>query len=93
MLRQLLRAALTGIVLLILAGLSVFFAIAWQINRTGARDQAQPGDAIVVLGACVEPDGQPGPDLRSRTMHGIRLFQRGLAPYLICTEDYRDDRL
>jgi uncharacterized SAM-binding protein YcdF (DUF218 family) len=46
-----------------------------------------------VLGARVEPDGQPGPDLRARTRHGANLFQQGRAPYLICTGGYEDDYL
>ncbi|NIV30768.1 MAG: YdcF family protein, partial [Anaerolineae bacterium] len=62
-----------------------FLYIGLRINLTGARDRAQPADAIVILGARVQPNGQPGPDLAERTRHGVRLFQRGLAPYLICT--------
>lgn len=93
MLYRLFRTGLTLMSLLLLAGLVAFLVLAWKINRTGTRDRAQPGDAIVVLGARVEPDGQPGPDLRSRTLHGIRLFQRGLAPYLVCTGGYQGDRL
>ena len=49
--------------------------------------------AIVVFGARVEPDGQPGPDLQVRTLHAVSLFQRGLAPYVICTGGYQGDRL
>ena len=79
--------------LLILAGVAHFLYIGWRINWTGAHDQAQPSDAIVVLGARVELDGQPGPDLGSRTLHAVDLFHRGLAPYLICTGGYEGDRL
>ena len=93
MLRQLVRTIVTGMALLLLAGIAAFLALACQINHTGSRDQSQPADAIVVLGARVEADGQPGPDLTSRTLHGVRLFQQGLAPYLICTGGYRDDQL
>jgi uncharacterized SAM-binding protein YcdF (DUF218 family) len=92
MLRQLFRAVLTGVLLVSLAGMASFLYLCWQINRTGAQDLAQPADAIIVLGARVEPNGEPGPDLRSRTLHGVRLFQRGLAYYLICTGGYRNDR-
>jgi uncharacterized SAM-binding protein YcdF (DUF218 family) len=87
------RLLLTGAMLLVLAGTASFFYLCWQINRTGSQDAARPADAIVILGARVEQDGQPGPDLRSRTLHGVRLFQRGLAPYLICTGGYQNDRL
>jgi uncharacterized SAM-binding protein YcdF (DUF218 family) len=93
MFRQLIRALLACVALLLLAGAVTFLYLGWRINRTGARDLAQPADAIIVLGARVEPDGQPGPDLQVRTLHAVNLFQRGLAPYLICTGGYRDDRL
>jgi uncharacterized SAM-binding protein YcdF (DUF218 family) len=87
------RILLTLATLTLVAGLVAFFYLCWQINDTGAHDEARRTDAIVVLGARVEPDGQPGPDLRVRTSHAVDLFQRGLAPYLICTGGYRDDRL
>lgn len=93
MFRRLVRLVLAGTVVVVLAGMASFLYICWQINQTGARDQAQPADAIIVLGARVESDGQPGPDLRSRTLHGVRLFRRGLAPYLVCTGGYHNDRL
>ena len=79
--------------LAILAGAVTFLFLGWRINRTGARDQAQPADVIVILGARVEPDGRPGPDLWERTQHAVSLFQRGLAPNLICTGGYQNERL
>jgi uncharacterized SAM-binding protein YcdF (DUF218 family) len=93
MFHQLVRITLTGVALLALACVAVFLFLAWRINRTGSHDQTQPADAIVVLGARVQPDGEAGPDLRSRTLHGVRLFQRGMAPFLICTGGYKNDRL
>ncbi|MEJ2734387.1 MAG: YdcF family protein [Anaerolineae bacterium] len=93
MLRRLVRDLLTLVALLLLAGAITFLYIGWRINHTGARDQAQQADAIVILGARVDSDGAPGPDLRVRTLHAVNLFQRGLAPYIICTGGYRGDRL
>ncbi len=90
---RLVRALLTLVLLVVLAGALTFLYIGLRINLTGARDRAQPADAIVILGARVQPNGQPGPDLAERTLHGVRLFQRGLAPYLICTGGYAGDRL
>ena len=90
---RLIRALLTLVLLVVLAGALTFLYIGLRINLTGARDRAQPADAIVILGARVQPDGQPGPDLTERTLHAVRLFQRGLAPYLICTGGYTGDRL
>lgn len=93
MLQRLVRGLLMLVALLLLAGVTTFLYIGWRINHTGARDLAQPADAIVILGARVDSDGEPGPDLRARTLHAVRLFQRGLAPYIICTGGYEGDRL
>ncbi len=93
MLRRLVRGLLTLVALVLLAAVLTFLYIGWRVNHTGARDGAQRADVIVVLGARVEPNGQPGPDLHVRTLHAVSLFQRGLAPYLICTGGYENDRL
>jgi len=93
MLRRVIRALLALVLLVVLAGALTFLYIAFRVNLTGARDRAQQADAVVILGALVEPDGSAGPDLAERTLHGVRLFQRGLAPYIICTGGYSGDRL
>ncbi len=79
--------------LLVLAAAAILALLAWQVDRLGRRDEARPADAIVVLGARVTADGQPGPDLRSRTLHGIALWQAGYAPYLICTGGFKNEPL
>jgi uncharacterized SAM-binding protein YcdF (DUF218 family) len=68
-----------------------FAAVCFNIDYHGRRDLAQPADVIVVLGAQVLPDGEPGPDLRSRTEHAVSLYWAGLAPRLICAGGVRDD--
>jgi uncharacterized SAM-binding protein YcdF (DUF218 family) len=93
MLWRLFRALLTVAVLLLAAGAITLVYIGWTVNRTGLKDRSQPADAIVVLGAQVEPDGQPGPDLYVRTLHAAQLYEHGLAPYLVCTGGFRGDRL
>lgn len=93
MLPRLFRALLTVAMLLLAAGAITLLYIGWRVNHTGLKDRAQPADAIVVLGAQVTPDGQPGPDLYVRTLHATELYQRGLAPYIICTGGFRGDRL
>ena len=93
MVRRLVCGLLAGIGILFVAAMAAFLVLCWQINRTGLSDEAQPADAIVVLGARVGLDGQPGPDLRVRTLHAVSLFRQGLAPYLVCTGGYKDDRL
>jgi uncharacterized SAM-binding protein YcdF (DUF218 family) len=92
MFQRMVRSLLTLAALVLLAGAATMLYIGWQINRTGARDEAQKADAIIVLGARVEQDGQPGPDLRVRTLHAVSLFRQGLAPYLVCTGGYHGDR-
>jgi uncharacterized SAM-binding protein YcdF (DUF218 family) len=87
------RNLLTVALLLFLAGVLTFLYVGWRINHTGAHDQARSADTIIILGALVEPGGEPGPDLRVRTLHAIGLFHQGLAPYVICTGGYRDDNM
>ncbi len=93
MLRRLSRALLTVAMLLLAAGAITLFYVGWTVNHTGLNDRARPADAIVILGAQVAPDGQPGPDLYVRTLHASRLYERGLAPYLVCTGGFSGDRL
>lgn len=93
MIRRLIRDLLTFALLLVLAGATTFLYIGWRINHTGAQDQAEHSDAIIILGARVQPGGEPGPDLRVRTLHAVSLFHQGLAPYIICTGGYRDDQM
>jgi len=57
--------------------------IAW----VGARDQARPVDAIVVLGAAAY-DAQPSPVFRERIEHGLTLYRAGLAGHLVFTGGY-----
>ncbi len=59
------------------------------LDSYGQRDQASGArngaSAIVVLGAAVNAGGVPGVNLRARTLHGIALYKRGVAPFLIFT--------
>jgi uncharacterized SAM-binding protein YcdF (DUF218 family) len=53
------------------------------LNRwAGVPAQLGPAAAIVVLGAGMESDGVLSMNSLRRTIHGILLFQRGLAPLL-----------
>lgn len=71
--------ALTLVPLVGLAGLGL-----WLI-RYGSVDRAQKADAIIVFGARVWPGGEPSPVLRARTRRAFELWQRGLAPKIVCT--------
>jgi uncharacterized SAM-binding protein YcdF (DUF218 family) len=87
------RFLVTLAILVVMAAAVTFLFICWQVNRTGSHDQVRQTEAIIVLGARVEADGQAGPDLYERTMHAVALFQRGFAPYIICTGGFHQDRL
>lgn len=91
--KRMIRDMSCAVALLILAPLCGLVALAWQVDRLGGSDEAQQADAIVVLGARVEPDGRPGSDLTSRTFHGVDLWQAGYAPAIICTGGFRDEPL
>jgi uncharacterized SAM-binding protein YcdF (DUF218 family) len=88
-----LRALVTGLGLLALAGVAAFVGFIWRIDRYGHVDGARPADVIIILGARVRPDGQPGSDLLSRTYHALDLYQAGYAKHIICTGGFAGDRL
>lgn len=91
--RSLLHVALRVALLLAVLALLALIMLAWQIDSLGQQDHAGPANAIVVLGARVNPDGSPGSDLTSRTLHAVDLWQVGIAPYVICTGGYADEPL
>jgi uncharacterized SAM-binding protein YcdF (DUF218 family) len=55
------------------------------IHHYGTTDAAQTADVIVVLGAGVTRNGNPGSALYRRTMHAGELWQQNKAPYILCT--------
>jgi len=77
-----LRARVIGatVVVAILAWIAMVVAVI----VVGARDQAAPANAIVVLGAA-QYEGHPSPVLRARLDHALELYQRSLAPLVIVT--------
>ena len=58
--------------------------VAAYIVWTGGRDQAAPADAIIVLGAAAYA-ARPSPVFEQRIVHGINLYERGLAGWLVFT--------
>jgi uncharacterized SAM-binding protein YcdF (DUF218 family) len=64
--------------------LAYLFWTAKQIERESTLDEARPADAIIVLGAA-EYRGTPSPVLQARLNHGLMLYLKGLAPYIITT--------
>jgi uncharacterized SAM-binding protein YcdF (DUF218 family) len=77
LIRRLLKiAVLTAFVLWVLSAASVLI---WS-----SRDEAQPAQAIVVLGAA-QYAGRPSPVLKARLDHALNLWNRHLANLLILT--------
>ena len=61
--------------------------VAWlslHIQQQSRRDEAQPADVILVLGAA-EYRGRPSPVLRARLDHALDLYRRRLAPRVLTT--------
>ena len=62
-------------------------SIAWlsvRIERQSTRDEAQPADVILVLGAA-EYRGRPSPVLKARLDHAVELYRKKLAPRIFTT--------
>ena len=58
--------------------------VALRIEQQSTRDEAQPADVILVLGAA-EYRGRPSPVLRARLDHAFDLYTRKLAPRIMTT--------
>jgi uncharacterized SAM-binding protein YcdF (DUF218 family) len=70
---------------LIVVALTVYISyVAVRIEHQSSRDEAQPADVILVLGAA-EYSGRPSPVLRARLDHALELYQRRLAPRILTT--------
>jgi uncharacterized SAM-binding protein YcdF (DUF218 family) len=67
------------------SGLLIYIAyLSVRIQQQSVRDEAQPADVILVLGAA-EYRGRPSPVLRARLDHALSLYERGLAPRIMTT--------
>jgi uncharacterized SAM-binding protein YcdF (DUF218 family) len=72
-------------IVLVLGAAGLYYAVSfWQVRSTGRSDQAQPVDAIVVMGAA-QYDGRPSPQLAARLDHVVDLWGEGLAPIVVTT--------
>src|SRR5271170_6989248 len=58
--------------------------VAREIQQESRVDEAQPADAIIVLGAA-EYRGRPSPVLEARLNHALILYLKGMAPRVITT--------
>src|SRR6266566_8701769 len=76
---------------LVLITLSIYWTYLYrQIRDSAVRDEAQPADAIVVLGAA-QYNGRPSPVLKARLDHAYDLYKKGLAQAIITTGSYGPD--
>lgn len=73
-----------GAVVLLVWGVIVI-GLGIHILNYGAMDNAEPSDVIIVLGSGLRRNGQPGDALLRRSLWASDLYQRGLAPAVICT--------
>jgi len=71
--------ALTVISLLV-----IIVLLSVRIGQQSTREEAQPADVILVLGAA-EYRGRPSPVLRARLDHALELYHRKLAPRILTT--------
>ena len=69
-------------------GLTLYSAAALVLYARGQVDHAAPADLIVILGGGVYPDGSPTSAQIRRVQHAVALYQRGLAPLVLCTGGY-----
>jgi uncharacterized SAM-binding protein YcdF (DUF218 family) len=71
--------------------ITIYFVYLYgQIRDVAVRDEAQPADAIVVMGAA-QYNGHPSPVLRARLDHAFDLYRHGLAHAIITTGSYGPD--
>jgi len=71
----------------VLAIAALLVTLAWvslRIERESTRDEAQPADVILVLGAA-EYRGRPSPVLRARLDHALELYNRRLSSRIMTT--------
>jgi uncharacterized SAM-binding protein YcdF (DUF218 family) len=70
--------------------LGYLFEVARQIELQSTIDDAQPADVIIVLGAA-QYRGKPSPVFRARLNHGLLLYLKHFAPYILTTGGAGDD--
>jgi uncharacterized SAM-binding protein YcdF (DUF218 family) len=73
------------ILFMILALVLYWLGFAAAAFIIGEHETTEPADVIIVLGSGLRKDGQPGPALRRRTWHAADLWQKSVAPLVLCT--------
>lgn len=73
-----------GVALTVLVALGSFFVNLWlRVSAQAQKDEARRADVIIILGCAVWPGERPSPSLEARVQHGIVLYQRGMADYIV----------
>jgi uncharacterized SAM-binding protein YcdF (DUF218 family) len=78
------KAVWNGIALILTALAIAIAVLSTRIERQSQRDEAQPADVILVLGAA-EYRGRPSPVFKARLDHALELYLRKLAPRIMTT--------
>ncbi len=68
--------------------LALATALAVYAYNYGQADHAARADVIVILGGGTDEDGSASPATTRRVIHAAALYQRGLAPWVLCTGGY-----
>ncbi len=80
------QKSLKRFLLFILVATLLYFAVfTVAVYIIGERNNAEPADVIIVLGAGLREDGRPGPALTRRARHAAALWHESLAPLILCT--------
>jgi uncharacterized SAM-binding protein YcdF (DUF218 family) len=65
--------------------LTIILVLCAAIVVYGSQDFAQPADVIIVLGAGLHADNTPAEAFWGRAEHAAELWERGLAPVILCS--------
>jgi uncharacterized SAM-binding protein YcdF (DUF218 family) len=90
MMRRVLKWGVLLAVVLVIAISAYGVYVYREIRDSAVRDDAQPADAIVVLGAA-QYNGRPSPVLKARLDHARDLYEKGYAHQIITTGSYGPD--
>ena len=82
--RSTLRIVLVLVAVVAALAVGYYLVTLWQVWSTGRSDQAQPVDAIVVMGAA-QYDGRPSPQLAARLDQVVELWPEGHADVVVVT--------
>jgi uncharacterized SAM-binding protein YcdF (DUF218 family) len=78
------RWLLTGIIFVLVAGMTIMVGLVLAVYWQARTDQVRPVDAIVVMGTA-QHNGRPGPVLQARLDRALALYEAGNAPLLVVT--------